>query len=282
MQALDAFQEPHWLSRYLAAEGNFSTIDNGTLEFLSKTFGCSPILLVPVDYSAPLPRTIGLDITSLLLPAPQSHAPEEPGLAEPPPTLTELENVLTGAAASSDEGSLTELSQWFTDLTLGDKQVALASVAKALSFATDPPSQPEMPAVPQQPPQAIEPAAAPVGAPAPPPVAAPALTVYADPDGITAPPRIPVAAPIIAPRPAPLADRTNLPGAGAQARHGSKAASLKQLSSKLHVAHSQKAVLQPLPPEEVKALLDYQLSASEPVRPPWWRGNQPRSKRTGN
>jgi hypothetical protein len=197
-----------------------------------------------VDYSAPLPRTIGLDITSLLLPAPQSHAPEEPGLAEPPPTLTELEDVLTGAAASSDEGSLTELSQWFTDLTLGEKQVALASVAKALSFATDPPSQPETPAVPQQPPQAIEPAAAPVGAPAPPPVAAPALTVYADPASITAPPRVPPAAPIIAPRPAPLADRTNLPGAGALARHGSKAASLKQLSSKLHVAHSQKAVLQ--------------------------------------
>lgn len=39
----------HARCRYLAKAGNFSTIDNGTLEFLSKTFNCMPMLLVPGD-----------------------------------------------------------------------------------------------------------------------------------------------------------------------------------------------------------------------------------------
>jgi hypothetical protein len=34
--------------------------------------------------------------------------------------------------------------------------------------------------------------------------------------------------------------------------------------------------LQALPPEEVKALIDYQLQSGEPTRAPWWRSNQPR------
>lgn len=162
-------------------------------------------------------------------PLPEARAHQAPGLAEPAVGLQELEGALNGRAGSQ-EAELCELSQWFNSLSSSAKQEALASVAKTLYFPTDPSQHPPVPTLAQQ-----------LAAVAPPPSLAPpahtGLTVYAD-AGLLAPAAAPAAAPtsVAAARPAPLADRTNLQGV-------SRAAHLKELSSKLHVAHSQKVAV---------------------------------------
>lgn len=150
----------------------------------------------------------------------RAAAGDAPALAEPTVTLEELEDVLGGdMAAATAEGELAELSDWFRSLTPAAKQQALATVSKQLTFTAEP-----APVAPPQP-QRL-------------PIPSPSLTVYAD-SALTSPAAAPAPA-MVAARPAtlaPLGDRTNLQAPAATKQ-------MKQLSSKLHVAHSQKVAPQ--------------------------------------
>lgn len=176
-----------------------------------------------MDYSFPLGNGGGPGFDEPPPLMPEASARQAPGLAEQPFSLPELEIVL-GEQADNQEAELTELSQWFNSLPDSEKQQALASVAKTLSFTAEPAPLPTQPG---------HSAAAPEQAPPP-------FTVYADP-ALMAPAASVVAAPAaVAGRGTVLQDRTNLLGASeAPSKHG-KTSHLKQLSSRLHVAHSKK------------------------------------------
>ena len=118
-----------------------------------------------------------------------------------------------------------------------EKQRALASVAKQLSF-----EMPQSKVVPVGSPPEAQPAPAPASEPRRAPTASAPLTVFAD-ASLAAPAALP--APAVAAAAAParqvlavLGDRTNqqAPAAGTKR--------MKQLSAKLHVAHSQKVAPQ--------------------------------------
>jgi hypothetical protein len=51
------------------------------------------------------------------------------------------------------------------------------------------------------------------------------------------------------------------------------AESLKKLANRMHVMASQNHTPTDLPEEDAKALLQLQLQASAPIRPPWYRGD---------
>lgn len=174
-----------------------------------------------MDYVSSSPGGLVAGLATMAVPdplPPAARAHEVPRLAEAPVSLAELEGVLNDAAAEA-EGELAELGQWFRQLSPLQRKEALASVARELEFAPA-----EAPA-PAGPPRSAAPAAA-----------APALTVYAD-SSLTAP-AAPATAPLAAARPsaAPLGDRTN------RQHHEPKA--LKSLTSKIHIAHSQRATVQ--------------------------------------
>ena len=188
---------------------------------LHLTIHPNPRAPIAVDYSLPLVGGGAHGLAAPPVPLPEACAHQAPDLGETGLSLEELEGVLGGATASQ-EAELWELSQWFSGLTVSAKQEALATVTRQLSFPTDPPPAPSAPAMP--PPHQPHPKSA-----------APALSVFSDPPPAAAPTSAASGAAV--PRhPAALADRTNLPAGGA-AKH------LKQLSSKLHIAHSQKMEL---------------------------------------
>lgn len=163
-----------------------------------------------MDYS--LPTSNALTLTVPPPPLPQARACEAPQTAAL--SLEELEGLM-GDVAADEEGELAELGQWYARLEPAEKRAALASVAKSLSF------------------QDAAPATA---APAPqhPPAPTPSLAIFGD-IQLPSPVAEPAAAAATAPARAPLgalSDRTNTQ------------ASMKQLSSKLHVAASKKVAAQ--------------------------------------
>ncbi|KAL4430813.1 hypothetical protein ABPG75_006069 [Micractinium tetrahymenae] len=252
-----AWAVPDWWNRYQAQEGNFSSIDDGTLGFLSQSFGGLPlVLLLPVDYTMPpAPVVPGVPCVAVPpAPLPEARAHQAPDQAEGP-TLQQLQAVLGGTAAST-EAELAELAAWLGSAPAVIQAGPPAAAPRALPFGAI--GQP-LPPPPQQLPRP-----------------GPALSIYCDAAALAAPAAAPALVPMVpalaptpppVPRPQPLADMTNRQAAG-PAASGSK--TLRQISSKLHVAASKK--IQPqLPEEEVKALVQQQLRATEPSRAPWFR-----------
>lgn len=240
-----------------------------------------------MDYSFPLGTEGGAGLNEPYHPSPEANAYQSLRIAEQPFSLPELESVPSDSAGT-DNPELAKLPQWFNGLPDSEKQQALASVAKTLSFAPELALEPQLPA-----PSAPAPGQAPLS-----------FACYADP-ALKAPGAPLAAAPAAASRKSlALHDRTNLQGSRPAAAQLGKTAHMKQLSSRLHVAHSKKAPavrlkwtslglctqlpacceqailawlsLQVLPPDEVKALIDFQLQSRAPTRAPWWRDNQPR------
>lgn len=248
-----AASPPRLPPRYAPQLGRgLSSIDNGTLQYLSQAFGAVPVLLVPgecgwrrasaaahrpaklaltpfplppplpcpVDYTLPAPAPMAASSSMALsaIPLPEARACQAPTAADAAVTLAELESLLCGGGGVAQEGELAEMSQWFRGLSEDAKTQALASVARSLSFADNNTAGGAATPSPQH-------------LPAP----TPALTVYAD--ALAAPSAVPAATAAAAPARAVLGDCTNQQGAPA-----TKA--LSRLSSKLHVAASKKATLQ--------------------------------------
>lgn len=241
--------------RYNATAGsNFSTIDDGTLQFLGSHFGALPVLLLPGERSGgwrfserPAPGT-GLPLTSLdlpltlpptlplpsvdyTLPPHKVPSPSTPSLSlassdddDAPRSgqatqaaLAALTRVLNGSVATAAGGELAELGEWFRSLSFADQQQALAGVAHHLRA-------PAARAAKQL--FATEPAD-----PLPEPLAhcppVPSTSVFAD-GALTAPGPPPAPAPAAR---AALGDATNLPAPAA-------AQQTRQLSASCSVAHA--------------------------------------------
>lgn len=197
-------------------------------------------LLAAVDYSlppAPVVPQIGVPAVAPA-PLPEARACQAPSLADVPGvTLEELEELLSGAA-SSTETELAELAAWYRGLPPTAKQEALVNVARSLSFGMLgelPVLQPQL----YMPLQQLN---------APQQLPAPALNVYCDAGlQLAMPAANPAAAAMAALAPAPGAAPTSRPlGDVTNLRTGTSAVpkAVKQLSSKLHIAHSKKVTPQ--------------------------------------
>lgn len=162
-----------------------------------------------MDYSLPLAAGgLSLALPPAPLPAARVHEARDPAVV----SLQELEGLMGDAA--EQEGELAELGQWYRGLPPAEKRAALASVAKSLDVS--------------------------FGAAAPAPK--PALTIFAD-SALSSPAAEPAAAASTATAPAAAAARPAL-GDRTNGQAPGKALQMKQLSSKLHVAHSQKVLPQ--------------------------------------
>ncbi|KAL4419004.1 hypothetical protein ABPG77_000869 [Micractinium sp. CCAP 211/92] len=249
----EAWALPDWWSRYHAQERNFSSIDDGTLAFLSKNFGGLPVvLLLPVDYTMPSPAIVpGVPCTALP-PAPldEEQAHQMPAHAESQP-LQRFEAAL--GTMTSSEAELAELAAWLGAAPPAVQAGPPAVAPRMLPFGAI--GQPLLPA-PRQLPRP-----------------GPVLSVYCDASTLAAPAATPASMPTQAPaapastRLHPLADLTNRQMAEPPA---CDAKALRQISSKLHVAASKK--IQPqVTEDEAKALVQQQLRAVQPSRAPWFR-----------